>query len=85
LRADDVGGAALVFDHDLLAPRLGEALAERARHHVGHAAGGGGHRQRDGARGIGLRARRGGRGKAGEQTESGKPLVHVSRPRPPWP
>ena len=28
LRAQDVGGAALVFDHDLLAPRLREPLAD---------------------------------------------------------
>src|SRR6516225_9050461 len=30
LRADDVGGAALVLDDDLLAPRLREALGARA-------------------------------------------------------
>ena len=63
LRAEDVGGAAAILDDDRLAPGLGKLLAERPRHHVGHAARGGGHD--DGDRpvriGCGLRGARAGR------------------------
>ena len=76
LRADDMGGAALVFNDDLLAPGLGEPLADRPRHHVGHAAGGGGHRQRNGTRRIGGRLRRGRAAKACEREQRAKPFHH---------
>jgi hypothetical protein len=42
-RRDLIVGARLVLDDDLLAPRFGEALRERAGERVGHTAGRGGH------------------------------------------
>ncbi len=86
LRADDVGAAALVLDHDLLAPGLGQPLADRARHHVAHAAGRRRHHDGDGLGRIGLRLRRAWR-RAGKPSESSAPnhfvmIAPICRPRP---
>ena len=70
--ACDMRCAAAVLDDDLLAPRFGELLAERARHHVGDAAGGGGDDDGDRARRIGLRLCWGGGEQATERCQYGE-------------
>src|SRR5215831_15628181 len=60
-------------------PHVCDSRSPSARHHVGHAAGGGRHRERDRAGGIGLRLRGGRAGKAEEQDQSAEPLGHGPR------
>ena len=58
LAGDIAAGAGAVLDHDRLAERLLEPLAEDARHHVARAAGREAEHERDRPRRIGLRLRR---------------------------
>jgi hypothetical protein len=57
LSSDDMGGAALVLDDDLLAPAFRKPLPDGARHHIRHAAGRRRHRDGDRPARIGLRIR----------------------------
>jgi len=61
LRSDDAAGARTVLDHRLLAPGLGQRLAERAREYVDRATGGIGYQDVDGLARKTVRARARGR------------------------
>ena len=76
LGADDMRGAALVFDNDRLAPGFTQLVAERAADHVSDAARRRGDDQRDRTIRIGRRLRHGRAGNASQQDQRAAPFLH---------